>query len=114
MQRVADPAAADIRVVVATPGTVDRFCGRVGLDTGGRLSCWDGRRAMLNLNRWNTGVSPFHTDLEVYRRYLVSHEVGHGLGYGHVSCPGSGALAPVMMQQSKGLGGCQPNGWPYP
>jgi hypothetical protein len=114
MQRVADPAAAAIRVVVATPATVDRFCGRVGLDTGGRLSCWDGRRAMLNLTRWQTGVAPFHTDLEVYRRYLVSHEVGHGLGYGHVGCPAAGALAPVMVQQSKGLFGCRPNGWPYP
>ena len=114
LQRVSDPSQANIRVVVATPATVDAFCGQVGLDTGGRLSCWDGRRAMLNLDRWNTGVSPFHTDLAVYRQYLVNHEFGHGLGFGHVTCPQAGTLAPVMTQQSKGLGGCVANGWPYP
>lgn len=114
LQRIADPAQADIRVVVATPATVDANCRAVGLDTGGRLSCWDGRRANLNLDRWMTGVAPFHTDLAVYRQYLVSHEVGHGLGYRHVSCPGTGQVAPVMMQQSKGLSGCTANGWPHP
>ncbi|MEE8603416.1 DUF3152 domain-containing protein [Euzebya tangerina] len=113
-QRVGDPAQANIRVVVARPSTVDGFCGRVGLNTGGRLSCWDGRRAMLNLDRWNTGVAPFHTDLTVYRQYLVNHEFGHGLGFGHVTCPQAGTLAPVMSQQSKGLQGCVANGWPYP
>jgi hypothetical protein len=114
MQRIADPAAADIRVVVARPATVDAFCGRVGLNTAGRLSCWDGRRAMLNLTRWQTGVAPFHTDLTTYRQYLVNHEVGHGLGFRHVGCPASGAPAPVMMQQSKSLGSCTANGWPFP
>ncbi|CAN5208943.1 hypothetical protein BH23ACT9_BH23ACT9_33120 [soil metagenome] len=114
MQRIGDPAAANIRVVLARPSTVDAFCGRVGLNTGGRLSCWDGRRAMLNLERWTTGVAPFHSDLTVYRRYLVSHEVGHGLGFGHVGCPGAGQPAPVMMQQSKGVSPCVANGWPYP
>lgn len=114
LQRVGTSGQAGIRVVIAPPSTVDAYCRRVGLDTGGRLSCWDGRRTMLNLTRWNTGVAPFHTDLTVYRQYLVSHEVGHGLGFGHVSCPGRGQIAPVMMQQSKGLGGCVANGWPYP
>lgn len=113
-QRVGVPSVADIRVVVATPETVDAYCARAGLGTGGRLSCWDGRRAMLNVDRWNTGVAPFHTDVAVYRQYLVNHEVGHGLGRSHIGCPSTGALAPIMMQQSKGLGGCLPNGWPYP
>lgn len=114
LQRVDSATAADIRIVVARPATVDRFCAAAGLATGGWLSCWDGRRAMLNLDRWNTGVAPFHTDVATYRQYLVNHETGHGLGYGHTGCPAAGAPAPVMMQQSKGLGGCSPNGWPYP
>lgn len=113
LQRVADPAAADFRVVLATPATVDRYCSAVGLGTGGTLSCWDGRRALLNLDRWLQGTA-FHPDLRVYRAYLVNHESGHALGYRHVGCPAAGALAPVMMQQTKGLGGCLPNGWAYP
>jgi hypothetical protein len=112
-QRVGS-SQARIRVVVARPATVDAYCGAVGLRTGGRVSCWDGYRAMLNLDRWATGVTPFHTDLAVYRQYLVNHEVGHGLGHGHERCPGAGALAPVMQQQTGGLGACRANGWPFP
>lgn len=113
LQRVDDAAAAHIRVVLAFPATVDRFCGAVGLGTGGRLSCWDGRRAMLNLDRWNTAV-PHFSEVDRYRGYLVNHEVGHGLGLGHQGCPGAGQLAPVMLQQSKFLNGCVANPYPYP
>ena len=113
MQQVAEPARARIRVVLATPDTVDELCGRVGLRTAGIYSCWNGRFAVLNAWRWEYGAAGF-PDLTTYRTYLVNHEVGHGLGFGHVGCPGEGALAPVMMQQSKGLGPCTANGWPHP
>jgi uncharacterized protein YabE (DUF348 family) len=113
LERTASSTAARIRVLVASPGTVDRLCRGVGLDTGGYLSCWTGRFAALNVDRWRNGVPTFG-DIALYRRYLVNHEVGHGLGFGHVGCPAQGALAPVMMQQSISLGGCRPNGWPHP
>lgn len=113
LQRVDDPGLAHLRVVLATPGTVDEFCRRIGTNTAGIYSCWDGARAMLNLYRWHHGASDFD-DLAVYRRYLVNHEVGHGLGQDHVACPASGAPAPIMMQQTKTVGDCVPNGWPYP
>jgi hypothetical protein len=113
LQRVA-PADADIRVLLARPSTVDALCAQAGLDTGGFYSCWTGRIAALNLDRWNTGAPAFDAPLEVYRGYLVNHEVGHALGHGHRSCPRHGALAPVMMQQTKGTGACVPNAWPFP
>ncbi len=111
--RVDDPARAGIRVLVATPSTVDALCGRAGLHTFGRYSCWDGTFAALNSWRWEEGASDFD-ELAVYRRYLVNHEVGHGLGYGHEDCPAAGMPAPVMMQQSITTGACAANPWPFP
>lgn len=113
LEQVDDPARARIRVVLASPDTVDELCGRVGLRTAGIYSCWNGRFAALNSWRWEVGADAFD-DITTYRNYLVNHEFGHGLGYGHVGCPAEGAPAPVMMQQSKGVGACVANGWPYP
>jgi hypothetical protein len=113
LRRVEDPAAADIRVLLATPSTVDRLCAETGLDTEGRYSCWNGTFAALNARRWRQGAQDFD-ELTTYRRYLVNHEFGHGLGHGHLECPAPGALAPVMMQQTIGTGGCEANPWPYP
>jgi hypothetical protein len=50
--------------------------------------------------------------MDLYRAYLVNHEVGHRLGHGHSHCHGAGRPAPVMMQQSKGIGACTANPWP--
>ncbi len=113
LRRVEDPAEADVRVVLATPDTVDRLCGEVGLRTEGLYSCWNGTFAALNAMRWERGADDFE-DLTTYRRYLVNHEFGHGLGHGHVDCPAPGAPAPVMMQQTISTGPCHANGWPYP
>ncbi len=109
MQRVATEDAS-IRVTLASPGTVDAYC--LPLRTGGIFSCWDGSRAMINLWRWETGATDFGEGLIEYRSYVINHEVGHGLGFGHVGCPAAGEPAPVMMQQSKTTGACTPNGWP--
>ena len=113
LEQVSDPSMARIRLVLASPETVDELCGRAGLRTAGIYSCWNGRFAALNSWRWEVGAEGFE-DITTYRNYLVNHEFGHGLGYGHVGCPASGELAPVMMQQSKGLDSCRANGWPYP
>lgn len=113
LEQVDDPARARIRIVVAAPDTVDVLCARAGLRTVGIYSCWNGRFAALNARRWEVGAEGFD-DISRYRTYLINHEFGHGLGYGHVGCPSSGATAPVMMQQSKGLAGCLANGWPHP
>lgn len=103
---------ADIRIVLATPRTVDRLCARAGLRTVGRLSCWNGRFAALNVNRWRRGSEGFAGSLRVYRRYLLNHEVGHALGYRHRACPRRAAAAPVMQQQTFATRPCRANGWP--
>ena len=110
--RTDDGDAADVTVVLASPALTDRLC--KPLVTYGKLSCRNGNRSVLTFYRWVNGIPEYADDLTAYRRYLVNHEVGHFLGKGHVSCPGAGALAPVMMQQTKGLDGCARNSWPYP
>ncbi len=109
-RRVSNASEAQLVVTLASPATVDQEC--APLRTNGRFSCWNGRRAMLNVERWLTGVAGFEDDLVTYRTYMINHEVGHGLGHGHRRCPLADALAPVMMQQSKTTGACRPNGWP--
>lgn len=113
LRQVADPTLARIRVLLATPATVDALCAQAGFYTGGQLSCWNGRFAALNVTRWRQPVAGF-TSVPQYRSYQINHEFGHGLGRMHEYCPGPGALAPVMMQQTKGLLGCRPNEWPSP
>ena len=96
---------------------VERYSFGGALDTsfgtGGYTSCRYGDRAVINLARWATAVPDYEGDVATYRLYVVNHEVGHALGNGHVRCPGAGRPAPVMMQQTLGLGACRPNVWPY-
>jgi hypothetical protein len=75
------------------------------------LSCADmgGPHMFLNAMRWTEGASSSKLTLKSYRQYMVSHEMGHILGYDHVNCPAHGYPAPIMMQQTKGIAGCTPN-----
>ncbi len=100
----------DFRLILASPGTTDSLCYPAA--TGGKYSCRNKDKVVLNLMRWESGTDDFTGKMNVYREYLVNHEVGHLLGEGHRSCPGPGLPAPVMMQQTKGVGECTPNGWP--
>ncbi|HEY6740707.1 MAG TPA: DUF3152 domain-containing protein, partial [Actinopolymorphaceae bacterium] len=100
----------DFRIIVATPDTTDALC--APLDTGGEVSCRQQDRVVFNAKRWAVGVPDFGGDVDTYRSYLVNHEVGHALGEGHSECTTPGGPAPVMMQQTKGVGRCRPNPWP--
>ena len=109
-QLVSSPSEATLHAYIVTPGTTDRLC--APLLTRGEVSCQNGNRVVLNAKRWMLGADSYGSDVAGYRRYLVNHEFGHSLGYQHVGCPSRGRRAPVMMQQTKGLGGCRKNPWP--
>lgn len=75
------------------------------------LSCaiLGGNTIWLNADRWFHGASASELPLTEYRQYMVTHEMGHSLGYDHTTCPGSGHPAPIMLQQTLGIGLCSPN-----
>jgi hypothetical protein len=110
LQRVSRPPF-DFRVTLAKPHTVDRLC--LPLHTGGRVSCENRGRSVINWLRWSTG-SPWWTNQRKYRRYLINHEVGHSLGHPHRYCSRGGAVAPVMQQQTGPATPCIHGFWPKP
>ncbi|MFJ1745197.1 DUF3152 domain-containing protein [Streptomyces sp. NPDC088116] len=113
---------ADFVITLASPGTTAFWCEKSGLDTTvDNVSCDSAstERVMINAYRWAQGAETFGAKaMFPYRQMLINHEVGHRLGYNHVSCQTPGALAPVMQQQTKSLdiGGikCEPNPWVFP
>jgi len=96
----------DVTIHLSSQPTIDKNCGLEG-----KLSCAElgGKTMWLNAERWYHGASKSKLKLDDYRQYMVSHEIGHILGYDHVDCPGPGSPAPIMMQQTKGIGQCKPN-----
>jgi len=95
----------DIIIRLSSPATIRARCG------DGNLSCAElrGKHMFLNSQRWMHGSKESKLPLDEYRQYMVSHEIGHILGHDHVKCPGPGKPAPIMMQQTLGIGQCTPN-----
>ncbi|GGQ51475.1 DUF3152 domain-containing protein [Streptomyces flaveolus] len=111
----------DFVITLASPGTTADWCAKSGLDTTeDNVSCDSAatERVMINAYRWAQGAEPFGDQIHAYRQMLINHEVGHRIGYNHVSCDKDGELAPVMQQQTKFVDhdgiDCRPNAWAYP
>ena len=96
----------DVLIRLSSPKTIGAVCGLPE-----NLSCaeMNGRFVYLNSDRWFYGAKESKLGLEDYRQYMVSHEIGHILGHGHKKCPCKGCSAPIMMQQTRGIGECRPN-----
>ena len=108
--QLVDNSESEFEFIFASPEKTDELC--FPLETNGIYSCRNEEQIVINYFRWINGAIDFGSDMETYRLYLINHEVGHILGWGHVGCPKEDALAPVMMQQSKSTMGCVPYGWP--
>ncbi|MFG3347547.1 DUF3152 domain-containing protein [Streptomyces sp. NPDC048018] len=105
---------ADFVIRIATPDTADKLCAAGGMDTHGELNCETASGVVVNLKRWLLGSPTFAGPAGEYRHLIINHEVGHEIGLRqHLGCTGPGRLAPVMMQQIKGLNGCRSNAYPY-
>jgi hypothetical protein len=96
----------DVLIHLSTPEFIEKTCG-----LSDNLSCAElgGKHMYLNYDRWIHGSPASKLDLEDYRQYMVSHEIGHILGKGHKKCPCKGCHAPIMMQQTLGIEQCIPN-----
>jgi hypothetical protein len=100
----------DFTLVLSTAGAVPSFSSQCST----QWSCRVGRFVIINQTRWQHASPAWNAagrSLRDYRQMVVNHETGHWLGRGHATCSGGGR-APVMMQQSKGTGGCSFNPWP--
>jgi hypothetical protein len=96
------------------PQVMIRLTSRAGLRKVGcdeTLSCAEvgGNEILINADNWKNGSARSGQDLNGYRQYVISHEMGHILGQGHAKCLAKGQLAPIMLQQTLGLRGCLPN-----
>lgn len=105
--------AGDVQILLSSPDTVDDLC--APLDTRGYTSCRIDDTLVINVLRWAGATEGFLEtggSLASYRAYVLNHEMGHFLGYGHeTECLADGS-APVMMQQTLDMRGCTANGWP--
>ncbi|MER7052404.1 DUF3152 domain-containing protein [Streptomyces sp. NPDC000351] len=111
----------DFVITLASPGTTAVWCAKSGLDTTqDNVSCDSAatERVMINAYRWAQGAEPYGDDIHGYRQMLINHEIGHRIGFNHVTCDKDGELAPVMQQQTKFVDhdgiDCRPNPWAYP
>lgn len=111
-----------LNIILVTADKAKRQCG----SRLGGFSCYspDENVIYLNLDNW-MGKSASSLPLDRYRTYVINHEVGHRLGFGHPAernCQTNsycnahkGAPGSVMIQMTRGpdwVAPCTENEWP--
>jgi len=105
-------SGAQLHVVLASPQDVVSFSPSGCTD---QWSCTVKPYVIINDDRWMGATDSYNSagaDLLDYRRMVMNHETGHWLGHDHLTTCGVNNLAPIMMQQSIDLRGCEANPWP--
>lgn len=102
-----------LHVVLASPQEVYNFSPSGCSD---EWSCTVKPYVIINDDRWMGATNSYNEagmSLLDYRRMVMNHETGHWLGHDHLtSCSDYNNMAPIMMQQSIDLRGCNANPWP--
>lgn len=101
-------------IQVVPNSIVKKICGFDG------LSCADHgstklRYIYINLENWTNGCEKSKLSLDLYRTYIVCHEIAHILDKHHLKLSDCkpGEKVPVRVPQTLvGIGHCEPN--PYP
>ena len=105
---------AELRVVLASPTTVDDLCAPLR-HRRARCSCGRNGHAVLNLRRWVAGDGRVRAGQG--RRTGSTWSTTRSAtcsGTGTSGAPAPGQLAPLMQQQSYKAAPCIPNAWPFP
>lgn len=94
----------DLLIRLSSQNTIKKTCPSIG----NGLSCFDGytNNILINEYNWTHGVKQ---PIKTYRQYVILHEVGHFLGLDHLKCECNNCPAPIMMQQTLGIGKCSKN-----
>jgi hypothetical protein len=100
----------DFIIKIVPNKTIKKICKFDG------LSCCDLSTNIiyLNLENWKKGSKKSKLSLDEYRCYQITHECGHIIGKGHLKIEDfkPGTKAPVMIQQTLGIGNLKPNCYP--
>ena len=97
---------ADVYIHLSNDKTIKKKCGFEGLS----CAVLGGNNIYLNETNWTRGSAKSGLSLGDYRKYVMTHEMCHILGYLHEECSGAGDKVSIMTQQTLGTGECKPHG----